>query len=167
VNAHPAADMPPGRTAGGDDRTGALGWRTVSRFIGEFLAMCGVMCISGIVLSLLFFEGLGYSYLVQRAPAVAILVIVFSLTVPMAIYMAVRGHGWGHNLTMAASTAAVGLAVIAALSFGLIPARSLPDWSSLYGLVCGPACVLMFVQMLFSFGMYSGWTAHDAPAHGA
>lgn len=166
MNAHPAADRPPAMTSIGGSPTVALQWRPILRFVAEFLAMCAVMCVSGSVLNAIFFDALGYSYLVHQAPAVAVLVIVVNLTVPMAVYMAVRGHGWGHNLTMSAGTVAVGVLVIGALSFGLVAPSSLRSWSPLYGLVCGPACVVMFVEMLFSFGMYGGRTDRHGHARG-
>jgi hypothetical protein len=78
----------------------------------------------------------------------------------MAIYMAVRGHGRRHNLEMTGSTLGVGLLVAALVWFGVIPASGLQSWHGLFGLVCGPACLLMIVEMLISFNMYSG----QAPA---
>ena len=63
------------------------------------------------------------------------------------------------RLEMTGSTIGVGLVVIGLLWFGVIPASGLQDWHSLFGLVCGPACLVMVVEMLISFNMYSGRAA--------
>lgn len=78
--------------------------------------------------------------------------------------MAVRGHGRRHNLVMTASTIAVGTVVIGLLASGVISAGSLVNWHSLFGLICGPACLIMIVEMLASFSMYSGRTRHHGSA---
>jgi hypothetical protein len=47
---------------------------------------------------------------------------------------------------------------------GVIPATGQQGWHSLFGLVCGPACRVMVVEMLISFNMYSGRALHQSPA---
>lgn len=140
--------------------------RPVPRFAVEFLGMCAAMCVGGRVLSGAFFDGLGFETLAQRSLASAVLVIVVSLGLPMAVYMGLRGHWWRHNLTMNASTVAVGAVLVAASSVGLV-ARSSWNWHGLFGWVCTGACVLMFIEMLFSFDMYSGRKTHHGHAHTA
>lgn len=148
--------------AAGANRIVAFLRRPTPRFVSELLGMCAVMCIGGNILSILFFDVLGNSNLVHQAPALSVLVIVFNLALPMTAYMALRGHGLRHNLAMTSSTAAVGLLVIAALWFGAVSQSSILDWSALFGLVCGPACMVMGVQMVRSFDMYSGRAGHRA-----
>jgi len=82
----------------------------------------------------------------------------------MAAYMAIRGHGRRHNLVMTASTIGVGLAVAGLLWSGVIAASGLPNWHGLFMLICGPACLVMIVEMLVSFNMYSGRAHRQSPA---
>ena len=125
--------------------------------------MCAVMCAGGILLSLGAFAVaglLGYANLAQQAPALSVLIITVCLSVPMAAYMAVRGHPRRHNVVMTGSTMAVGAVVIGLLWSGVLSPSGLPTWHALFGLVCGPACLLMIAEMLLSFGMYSGQSRH-------
>jgi len=41
---------------------------------------------------------------------------------------------------------------------------ALQSWHTLFGLVCGPACLPMVVEMLISFGAYSGRARHPRSA---
>jgi hypothetical protein len=50
--------------------------------------------------------------------------------------------------------------VIALLWSGAISASGVQTWHSLFGLICGPACLVMVVEMLLSFNMYSGRARH-------
>jgi hypothetical protein len=139
----------------------------VGRFLAELGGMCAVMCAGGGILSFASFgiaSGLGYPNLVQQAPELSAAIITACLAVPMAAYMAIRGHGRRHNLMMTASTAGVGLVVIGLLGSGAIAASGLQNWHSLFGLICGPACLVMIVEMLFSFNMYSGRARRQSPA---
>jgi hypothetical protein len=148
----------------------SAGSRTVtpmSRFVTELGGMCAVMCAGGGVLSFASFavaSGLGYPNLVQQAPELSAVIITAWLAVAMAAYMAVRGHGRRHNLEMTGSTIGVGIVVTGLLWSSTISASGLPTWHSLFMLICGPACLIMIVEMLFSFNMYSGQTHHHSPA---
>jgi hypothetical protein len=136
------------------------------RFLAELGGMCAVMCAGGGILSFASFEiasGLGYPSLVQQAPELSAAIITVCLAVPMAAYMAIRGHGRRDNLVMTASTAGIGLAVIGLLWSGAITASGL-QWHSLFMLICGPACLVMIVEMLVSFNTYSGPAHHQSPA---
>jgi hypothetical protein len=79
----------------------------------------------------------------------------------MALYMAVRGHGRQHNLEMTGTTIGVGIAMIGLVSSGIISTSGPHTWRDDFGLICGPACLLMIVQMLISFNMYSGRAQHS------
>jgi hypothetical protein len=59
---------------------------------------------------------------------------------------------------MTGTTIGVGIAVIGLLWSGAISTSGLQTWGDVFGLVCGPACLLMIVEMLISFKMYSGRT---------
>lgn len=141
--------------------------RPGGRFVAELLGMCAVMCVGGNLVSFAFFEGaklLGYANLAQQAPELSILAIAVALSLPMMIYMAIRGHGWRHNLVMSAGTFAVAILLIAATWLAFVPPGFFTSWKPVFGLVCGPACAVMFVVMLFSFDMYTGRAAHRSQA---
>jgi hypothetical protein len=106
----------------------------VARFLAELGGMCAVMCIGGSVLSLTSFAiatALGYPNLAQQAPELSAAIVTACLAVPMAVYMAVRGHGRRHNAVMTSSTLGVGIVVIALLWSGAISASSVQTWHSL------------------------------------
>ena len=137
------------------------------RFLAELGGMCAVMCVGGSILSFASFQAaiwLGYPNLALQAPELSVAIITGCLAVPMAAYMALRGHGRRHNLVMTGSTLAVGMVVIGLLWSGAIPATGQQGWRSLFGLVCGPACLAMVAEMLISFNMYSGRARHQSPA---
>jgi hypothetical protein len=139
-----------------------------ARFLAELGGMCAVMCIGGSLLILASFaaaSGLGYPNLAHQAPELSAAVIAVCLAVPMAVYMAIRGHGLRHNVMMTASTIGVGAVVAGLLWSGVIAAAGVQTWHSLYGLVCGPACLVMIVEMLASFNMYSGRRPAGHPHH--
>jgi hypothetical protein len=139
----------------------------VGRFLAELGGMCAVMCVGGSILGFVSFQAaswLGYPDLVQQAPELSAAIVTVCLAVPMAAYMAIRGHGRRHNLEMTASTIAVGMVVIGLLASGVIATSGLQNWHSLFGLICGPACLVMIVEMLISFNMYSGRARHQSPA---
>jgi hypothetical protein len=139
------------------------------RFLAELGGMCAVMCIGGTILTFASFEAaswLGYPDLARQAPELSVLIIAVCLSVPMAAYMAVRGHPRRHNLVMAGSTLGVAIVVAALLWSGIIAASGLPNWHSLFGLVCLPACLVMVVEMLISFNMYSGRAAEHGSGTG-
>jgi hypothetical protein len=86
------------------------------------------------------------------------------LSLPMAVCMAIRGHGWHQNVEMTGSTIAVGIVVIGLLRSGVISTSGLHTWHDLFGMVCGPACLIMIVEMLISVGMYSGRAGQQSRA---
>lgn len=126
--------------------------RPLGRFGLHFLEMCMVMCAGAAGLSLLFFGGaalLGYTDLLQTAPALVVLVIALNLSVPMAVWMRYRGMAWQPTLEMAGSTMVVGLALIAAYWMDLIARTSLVEVQT------SLACPVMLAAMLFRFRLYS------------
>ena len=162
--------QPAGRTP----TSGTAAWkrslpRTVKpagRFLAELGGMCVIaMCAGGGILSFAAFaiaSGLGYPNLVQQSPYLSVVIVTACLALPMAVYMAVRGHGRRHNVEMTAGTVGVGIVVIALLWSGVISTSGLFIWRDVFGLVCGPACLIMAVQMLVSFNMYSGRARHQS-----
>jgi hypothetical protein len=80
--------------------------------------------------------------------------------------MAVRRHPLRNNLAMTGGTIGVGLLVAGLLWSEAIAANGMPGipgWHCLFGMVCGPACFVMGVEMLISFTMYSGRARRRVP----
>lgn len=100
---------------------------------------------------------IGYPDLRQRFPELALLVTAFIYTLPMAVWMRFRGMEWHPTLEMSGATIGLAIAMIGLAWLGVVPG------SGLRGLVlgfCGPACVVMFVVMLFRLNLYTGRTGH-------
>ena len=81
----------------------------------------------------------------------------------MALCMTIRGHGRRHNLEMTGSTIAVGIVVIGLLWSGAISASGLHTWHDLFSMICGPACLVMIIEMLISFGNVQRTSAPATP----
>ena len=153
----------PARTAarGPVRRVGA----PVGRFLIELAAMCAVMCLGGTVLAFTAFATaglLGRPDLAAQAPVVSVLINTVCLSVPMATYMAVRGHPRRHNVVVTGSTVVVGVVLAGLVGFGVASTVAVQTWHALFGLACLPACALMVVEMLFGFNMYSGQVQHHS-----
>lgn len=121
------------------------------RFLLHFLEMCAVMCLGGVLLSVLFFEAavlLGYDNLPQRAPELSVLVVALNLSLPMALWMRYRGMDWRPTLEMAGSTMALGFLAVAAYWLGLVAA------DDVIGIVTRLACPVMLAVMLLRFRLY-------------
>jgi hypothetical protein len=139
----------------------------VGRFLAELGGMCAVMCVGGSIVTFVAFQTatwLGYPDLVQQSLYLSIVLVAVCLSLPMAFYMAVRGHGRRHNLEMTGTTIGVGIAMVGLVWSGVISATGLQTWRDVFGLVCGPACLVMIVQMLISFNMYRGRAQHSSTA---
>jgi hypothetical protein len=151
----------PARAAVPEQSLAAVG-RPIGRFVLHFAEMCMVMCASGIILSVAFFQGavaLGYTDLPRTAPELSVLVIAINLSVPMGAWMRYRGMGWRPTLEMTIPTMATGLLLIVAYWLDLLAA------SSLIGIETRLACPVMLVVMLLRFPLYSApHSAHHAPA---
>lgn len=146
------------------ERSLAATGKPVGRFLLHFVEMCMVMCVSGILLSVAFFQGavaLGYSDLPRTAPELSVLVIAINLSVPMAAWMRYRGMGWRPTLEMTIPTMATGLILIAAYWLDLLAA------SSLIGIETRLACPVMLAVMLLRFPLYSAPHAAHHSAHHA
>jgi len=140
----------------------------IRRFALHFLEMCIAMCAGGAVLNLAVFgvaAWLGSPTLVAQAPELSITIIVIDLALAMAAFIALRGHPARHTVEMSGSTVAGAIPFIAALWLGMIPQAKLDGWVSLFALMCGPLCLLMFAVMVVRFEHYGGRVgAHPAVA---
>jgi hypothetical protein len=136
--------------------------KPVGGFLLHFAEMCIVMCVSGIVLSVLLFQGavaLGYSNLPETAPALSVLVIALNLSLPMAAWMRYRGMDWRPTLEMTIPTLATGLLLIGGYRLDIVAAGSLIEIQTRL------ACPVMLAVMLLRFPLYAApHSAHHAPA---
>jgi hypothetical protein len=131
--------------------------RPLARFGLHFLEMCAVMCVGGIALSFLFFEGavlLGFSDLPSTAPVLSVAVIATNLTAPMVAWMRYRHMEWRPTLEMAATTVVTGVALIVGYLTGLV------EKSSLIDIQTSLACPLMLAVMVPRFHLYSSAHHH-------
>ena len=136
--------------------------RVIGRFAGEFLVMCAAMCAGGGVLGAAVFgasSALGLD-IVGSAPALAMLIVGINFAIAMGVLMAVQRHPWRHNLEMASTSVLAGALFAIADLAGLIRPETPLGWFSLFTLMCGPACVLMLIDMVFRFDHYTGRHAH-------
>lgn len=123
-------------------------------FTRHFFEMCIAMCV-GAGLSGLLLRGaalVGYPDLRQQSPGLTLLVVVVVITLPMAAWMRFRGMEWRPILEM--SVAGIGV-VVGVTWLGIVSASTVE-----IGSVCGLACVVMFVVMLFRLDLYTGRTGH-------
>ncbi len=95
------------------------------RFIRHYVEMVVAMVVGMVALGVpaegvLRALGTGTSELKDSAPAVVLLGMAVTMTVPMVAWMRHRGHGWRPNAEMAASMIVPTLGVIALLGAGLV-----------------------------------------------
>jgi hypothetical protein len=133
----------------------------VWHFARHWLEMCIVMCVGGGILNgLLFMAGpalLGYPDLRQQVPMRAVLLSGLVYALPMAVWMRIRGMAWRPTLEMSGAVLGLAIVIVGAAWADAVSPSSLRGWAMGF---CGPACVVMFVVMLFRLGLYTGRTGH-------
>ena len=137
--------------------------QSLGRFGLHFAEMCGVMCLGGIAIDFAVFQAaaaVGYD-LAGTYPAVALAVIGIVWAVAMTVWMRARGHAWSHTLEMSATAIAVAGLFAVATGLGWIQTATPLGWVSLYFAVCGPACLVMALDMALRFKHYSGVGGHS------
>jgi hypothetical protein len=136
--------------------------RQVWHFARHYLEMCAAMCIVGVPLNaLVFVVGpalLGYPDLRQHYPGLALVVAAFLFTLPMAVWMRVRGMAWRPTLEMSGATVGLAVVVVALAGVGVVSQGGLHAWLDAS---CGPWCLVMVVAMLFRLPLYTGRTGHQ------
>lgn len=93
-------------------------------------------------------------------PVTSALVMTLTMTVPMVLWMRVRGHGWGRSGEMGAAMVIPSVAIVALAVAGMIPRAGLA------GAVMYPMLPAMLVLMLYRRAEYAhtGADAHAAPS---
>ena len=126
----------------------------IGYFVLHFMEMCVVMCMIGMATlsALLRWAGplFGYPEFKKQLPELSAVLLALWLTALMIIWMRVRRHDWRPTLEMASTSLVALPIVLIAAWIGAIPE------TSLYGLECSLACVLMIVPMLCRLDHYAG-----------
>jgi hypothetical protein len=80
------------------------------------------------------------------------------LALPMGGWMRFRGTTWRPTLEMSGATIGLAIVLIGLAGIGVVPDSSIRAWvtGAPAPSFCGPACVVMFVVMLFRLGLYTG-----------
>ncbi|MGZ4620111.1 MAG: hypothetical protein ACXV3F_15725, partial [Frankiaceae bacterium] len=99
-----------------------------------------------------------YPDLRQQAPGLALVVAAFLFTLPMAVWMLIRGMAWRPTLEMSVATVGVAVVVVALSVAGVVSQSGLQAWLKAS---CGPWCAVMVVAMLFRLPLYTGRTGHQ------
>ena len=126
------------------------------RFVGHYVEMVIVMMVGMLVVGAalilpLAALGVGLGELEREAPAVALLGMGFSMTVPMVWWMSRRGHSRPATRDMAAAMILPTLGVIALLGIGVVG-----DLGALKGIQHSAMFTAMFAAMLLRRGEYAG-----------
>ena len=135
---------------------------SIRNFVRHFLEMVAAMVAGMVVLGLpaeaaLRAAGTSTSQLQVDAPALVLLGMAFTMTVPMVAWMRHRGHDWRLLLEMAAAMFVPTFAVI-----GLMAAGILEDFGTLLAIEHEAMLVSMLAAMLLRRADY----VHPAHAHG-
>jgi hypothetical protein len=121
-------------------------------YVVMVLVMIAGMVVLGSALRLLA-SALGASDIERQAPALVLLGMGFSMTVPMVLWMWWRGHSWAANREMAGSMIVPTLLVVGLLWSGVVE-----DLDTLLGIQHFVMFPAMFAVMLWRREEYS----HDS-----
>jgi flagellar biosynthetic protein FliP len=119
--------------------------------VAMMLGMYLLAAPSGAVLS-----ALGYS---SSDPVTSALVMTFDMTVPMVVWMRIRGHGWARSAEMGAAMVLPAVVIVALAIAGTIPQ------SGLSGAVMDPMIPAMLAVMLYRRSEYAHCGNHQS-VHG-
>jgi hypothetical protein len=100
-----------------------------------------------------------YAAAFQRGSDLSILLDGLLMTIPMVVWMILRGHGWRHSLEMGASMIVPGVAIIL---LGWLGVGAYLPW--LAKAACPIMCSGMLVYMLYRRDHYTGNVSHATHA---
>jgi hypothetical protein len=108
--------------------------------LGEmFLAMMiGMAALDAVFNGILTVAGISYVDVVDDAPTVVALILMFNMTVPMLLWMRIRGHEASEVSEMGVAMAVVGATTVFLLWLSVIDAAA----------ICGVECGLMLPAMV-------------------
>ena len=127
--------------------------RRTAHFLWHYLEMCAPMCIGFAVGDLVYFsaaEQQGYSEPFTQLPELSVLVVTFTMTVPMMVWMLVRGMPRRATAEMSAVMPALAIVLLALGWLAIVPEGDLALLE--HGLMM-PA---MLVPMFFRVDLYTG-----------
>lgn len=113
--------------------------------------LLGMFVLGAVLAGLLSVIGIDVSDWPDDAPALALLGMAFTMSVPMAAWMRHRGHGWAPTWEMVASMFVPSLAAVALLAGGLVE-----DIDALFTIQHVAMFPSMLIAMLLRRGEYSG-----------
>ena len=136
----------------------------VRRFIRHYAEMWGVMLLGMLVLAIpaglaLSAMGSDASEVRADAPALSLLWMAVSMTVPMVGWMAYRGHSRRANTEMAAS-----MFLPTFFAIGLLATGVMTDFGALMGLEHALMVPSMLIAMLLRVDEYTGHCARKTEA---
>ena len=140
--------------------------RQTWNFGRHYLEMCIAMCVAGVPLTLASLAGL--SSLVGTSvrelyPALSLIVMAFTITLPMSAWMLLRGMPRRPTAEMATAAFVVAILLIGAVGIGNASEDALV---LTVGEFCGLSCVTMLGVMILRLDLYTGRTGHHM-AHAA
>jgi flagellar biosynthetic protein FliP len=136
-------------------------WRSWLRFLLHFGEMVVVMYLGMVVLDMpcgMVVSALGHP---PSEPVTAAMLMTFTMTVPMVLWMRVRGHSWERSGEMGAVMVIPSLAIVALAIAGVI------SRDGLAGTVMYPMIPAMLALMLYRRSEYAHCGTHnsEAPFH--
>ena len=140
--------------------------RSARQFARHYLEMviamlAGMVALGVPAAAVLGLFGITTAELHENAPALALLGMAVTMTVPMVAWMRHRGHGWRASNEMAASMFIPTLAVIGLLAGGVVT-----DFGAAMGLEHLTMLPAMLVAMLLRLDEYAGRHQHGRVAEG-
>ncbi|HEX3244123.1 MAG TPA: hypothetical protein VHX16_01825 [Chloroflexota bacterium] len=129
----------------------------VGHFVRHFIEMCLVMCAGFAVGDAVYFRVaglLGYDRPFAQLPELSVLIVAFTMTAPMVVWMRFRGMAWRPILEMSAAMVIEAVVLIAAGRLGLLETAGL---ARLEHVLMMP---VMLVPMLLRRDAYTGHAAH-------
>jgi cation transport ATPase len=133
--------------------------RSIPRFLRHYMEMVIVMFAGMFILAMpadVLLSALGASSSSGSRPALMLLQMAVTMTVPMVAWMRFRGHAWRPNLEMAASMIVPAGAAIAISLAGLVHGAG-----TLMVIEHAAMLVLMLVAMLCRFDECAGGRCHE------
>jgi hypothetical protein len=132
------------------------------RFVLHFFEMCAPMCVGFAIGDLIYFWAagqFGYSHPFKELPELSVVIVTFTMTAPMVVWMAYRGMGRRPIAEMAGVMPVLGAVLLVLGWLSLLPIGDLALLE--HGLMM-PA---MLVPMLFRLDLYA--TKHSQYHSGA
>jgi len=140
------------------EAAGAVSWRRqTAHFALHFFEMCAPMCVGFAVGDLVYFwaaEQQGYSEPFRQLPELSVLVVTFTMTAPMTVWMLFRGMPRRATAEMSGV-----MPVLAVVLLGLAWLAIVPK-SDLALLEHGLMMPAMLVPMVFRLNLYTGRAGH-------